>query len=897
MNDANRNSILPSIILTPKDDTQATEFKENHIVHQLELDQVKSIIAELKEKGKTYNPKEKFQRVYNTITLSGTRGTGKTSFLYTLKNDLKNDNNIGKDVEYLDIIDPTLIEEKGHIFLNIVARINTLVDDIDTQKRKDEERYNKWNETLKKLAAGLPMLDGICGGLDPSDWNDTTFVMMDGLKRVNGANNLELYFHKYIEQSLELLGKKYFIIAFDDVDTDFSKGWLVLEVLRKYLTSPQIITFLSGDLDLYSFVVRKHQWKNFGKSLLKNEYDKENDESFTYAKEYPRLVEKLTSQYMIKLLKPEYRIILSTLGAKLSSKQIEIYVDEKEDEKENIKLEKFYSSYLEQIWNVRGLKMQEVSIKFFTNLPLRSQLSLLNTLQKIKTTEINGHLSTRIHDVSKELSDIFYSELQTAKVNVWEMINGYSLTCIYLLKFLVDNKILDEASQFFPKLNDPSLDASSVVLGSVLSEKIVANPYEIFDYIIRISNIVAKVSWGYKGDKKTPNIEDYLSHSYSLFDYGLQKIASLQSSYILSFPNTAQSEGLIPIQNEQRRAKSKRKEDNLRIDEIFDGKDSLTRSLGYLPAFTVKDNKGVISTYYSINNILASIGDIIYQEPREMLNEFMRMTQLREYPLYLNQYEQNIDEKEEEDNENEEEINFPDSNENQPILAFINEIREWKESWFIKRIILPPYLLGRVMVRTKTSFSKINTKSNINVGNNLHRLLIIFLNAVLVEEVMENNGNSKLRLTNPSDSDSFFIHNYNKNSDNHPFFDFIFACPLIRAYLNPNIFDELNARRRLNDIYGGYVYKELVELNIKGIKIENNSEKEHLQDIGIRRALQSKEFDPREIISFLKGKRIRKEQITINEVIYAMREIAPNRKVNANGAKFLLEQIKNSDKW
>ena len=74
-------------------------------------------------------------------------------------------------------------------------------------------------------------------------------------------------------------------------------------LLRKYLTAPNILTFISGDLDLYSFLVRKKQWKNFGKALLKNEYDKPEN---IYAVKYPELVEQLESQYMMKLLKPDY---------------------------------------------------------------------------------------------------------------------------------------------------------------------------------------------------------------------------------------------------------------------------------------------------------------------------------------------------------------------------------------------------------------------------------------------------------------------------------------------------------------------------------------------------------------------------------------------------------------
>ena len=133
----------------------------------------------------------------------------------------------------------------------------------------------------------------------------------------------------------------------------------VLETLRKYLTAPNILTFISGDLDLYSFLVRKKQWKNFGKALLKNEYDKPEN---IYAVKYPELVEQLESQYMMKLLKPEYRITLSTLASKLATKRIQIYIDSVDADNE---LEKYYSKQLEDIWGISGNTTQLSYVRFF----------------------------------------------------------------------------------------------------------------------------------------------------------------------------------------------------------------------------------------------------------------------------------------------------------------------------------------------------------------------------------------------------------------------------------------------------------------------------------------------------------------------------------------------------
>ena len=41
------------------------------------------------------------------------------------------------------------------------------------------------------------------------------------------------------------------------IDVNFNNGWKVLETIRKYLTSPQIITLLSGDIKLFSKSIRK----------------------------------------------------------------------------------------------------------------------------------------------------------------------------------------------------------------------------------------------------------------------------------------------------------------------------------------------------------------------------------------------------------------------------------------------------------------------------------------------------------------------------------------------------------------------------------------------------------------------------------------------------------------
>lgn len=121
-------------------------------------------------------------------------------------------------------------------------------------------------------------------------WNEDAYAMNKGLNSVKAAFNLEENFHKLIDLALRILDKKAFVLMFDDIDVDFQKGWDLLETVRKFLTTPQIIIILSGNLKLFSKNVRKQQWRNLGKELLKNEVDVKD---VSAVKEYTQLVNEL----------------------------------------------------------------------------------------------------------------------------------------------------------------------------------------------------------------------------------------------------------------------------------------------------------------------------------------------------------------------------------------------------------------------------------------------------------------------------------------------------------------------------------------------------------------------------------------------------------------------------
>lgn len=182
-------------------------------------------------------------RTHDVIMLDGARGSGKTTFIINAQKFLRE-----KELEnvlFLNIIDPTLIETREHVFINIIASIVKKVD-IKRDKKTDthfEDSYEKWRNTLNNLALGLSLLDGVGEiKLSKGDWADEYYVLEEGIKKAQSGSSLETSFHKFVDESLSLLGAQAFLLVFDDIDTDFAKGWPVLELLRKYLATPQIVT-------------------------------------------------------------------------------------------------------------------------------------------------------------------------------------------------------------------------------------------------------------------------------------------------------------------------------------------------------------------------------------------------------------------------------------------------------------------------------------------------------------------------------------------------------------------------------------------------------------------------------------------------------------------------------
>lgn len=794
---------MTPIIINLSKSQNARVFKEGSLIHYNEFEKVSRWIQErvdmLNTKGESVpkeDPKERFQ---DTISILGTRGSGKTSFIKSLLERYEKRD----DIAVIDIIDPTLIEEKGHIFLTIIAQIAKMVEKrMHTNKWDTEDAIcfikKKWDNKLKELASGIPSIDGIGSGFET--WQDPEFIMHRGLKSVQSAKSLEKNFHHLIELSLKILEKKLFILSLDDIDIDFSKGWPVLETIRKYLTSPRIITLLSGNMKLFSTAVRKQQWKNFDKPLLINEGEK-----LRRIADYNDLVTEMGGQYLQKVMKPQRRVYLTSLYEKIYLQTEEnqgIYIKiEKDGREDKTEIREYYDGILSRFGMVNASQV-EAYRSFLLSLPIRTQIQFLlafeneSSIRKVNVTEA------------------FLSDLYEKRVDVETVKYSCKLLIAIILKLLADEKLLDEVYQLQPTTTDISLNSSLLATGLLLSKQTMDHPYLIFDYFLKIGyarNLLTILDYqeeekGKAASLKSPSMEGLLKHAGVFQDRDLRNICGSMTAYTRAALNSIEKEkrsknknndkdwgGTITLPGFAFIGKQGKEDSSERIDTILKKESFFNQCVGYIPLSVSQPNYKTSSLpTYSIYAVIATIGDIIrhIQTINENHNEVLnQLSQVRSYPMpNFTNYTSDPGEPQ---------VVVFEPSELEEVAQeqggdLMNLMGEWVTAY--KNIPVAPYLLGKISTRFFYALQSVEQRqSSKNLGDAMHHRMIILLNSILLEDVRENikSENIVLNNNNPRENDEIFIYNLNKVLNFTPeqkeklqFSKWMLSCPLFLLYLN-----------------------------------------------------------------------------------------------------------------
>lgn len=787
------------IVINVDGSQNAQVFSYDELIHKRTFDQIRSRIEALIKPAETkrVSDDDEFSVIekHDAIAVFGGRGVGKTSFLRSLAGSYSSEDS---KVEVLPMIDPTLIEEKGHVFLLILSLIRQKVmcclqeNECSLNTKTYNDRVN-WEKCLDKLAKGLPSLDHVGGTFEDTSWQDDSYIMEQGLASVYSAHELQRNFRNVVKKALSIINdkteKKAFLLVFDDIDVSFLRGWPVLETIRKYLVIPEIITIISGNAQLYSKAIRKVQWENFGKALLINEQTEEDK------KEYRELVSELEEQYMLKIFRADNRFYLHSIYEYMQqTNSPEYLVEYKTGENGTGKSKMGLKIYYENIcdsYGIRGRTAKNWYVNYLLSLPIRTQIHFLSNHKE-------GHPDEE-HNI-----DALHSRMRNAMIDV-DTLSDVDISA-KALKYMLDNNILSEAYQMLPNMD--SLDINTCLVGLSLKFDLLSmkNPSLIFDYLTRI---------GYTRDIDTflyPNIKSATDYALAGMQRSLKEIIGYEFAYSLSKNVNAKSLGQQQIYSTAEKGKMSSHEEEYRIDYVLnhinsgdEEKDGINKLLGYIPISVLNFNRKDGSfLYYSIYSLLGAIGNLLACSNEEAIKEELRNLSIEHSFMVPDESKNNSDkgnytssfviEKLGEDS----------------INKMATDISSWKGKYAnVKNS--PTYLLGRISTRLYYTINNITMEYiGKELGEYMRLSVLGFLNAVLIEECAEKNTEllSKLNKNNVRTSDEVYKNNKNVvqgSIDKLPLYKWISECPLLTPFapsslLTPStLFAEVKVDKNLYD--------------------------------------------------------------------------------------------------
>lgn len=836
----------------------ATALSSSDLLHPGQLDifheRVRTIVRriptfknQLESRTSTEPPAVGYERYHDVITIHGKRGSGKTTFLLSVLNALrKGEQDMPKNLCVLDIMDPTLFGLHDHLLHSLLGKI---AGEVRRHTREialcdDGSEYprEQWEQSLRQLAKGLKYAgetrDDLKSPLppEPVEWMDAEFLMEQGMDTACHGVDLERAFHRFLNRSLKILGKDAFVLGLDDIDTRPAIGWHVLEVLRRYFTSPQLIVVISGDMDLFRTLIEKQQLSVFGLDFTSRA---------DVLKEFQPRVDNLTEQYLLKILRMPNRIGLGsfqTVLEQLLAKNISVSIQFSTEEKQRISplsLEDFLKQYFYPLFPHAAAPEQQLFRQTLFSNPMRSVVQALYGLTRTEKR------------AGQYLCDVFFIALQRMGFlqpdNLAESLStpeGLAL----LMRQLFIHGYVTRGLELLPQRGTAGENNALLALHAELAHAMSENITVAFSYLFKACLLREILSAQLPGlqEQEYIHIEGFLKlgfeehacitaerisaflrdniHEHATIRYpGLVRIyKTFKSSDVYSIINKI--ENIITDESENKKA-FKLNELKGKIPEIYgyyriagtiQGMTSLKGSLLTTPIDLTRNihswqktiiNLGIIDLQqdtrrlriFSIFPLLAVLEEVL-ENPR---NPYSILKRYSEIPTYNLQDTSPALTKREEDMDDDAD-SFQDAEEGVDSEIF-RLLSKWALSPHARQTAASPILCARIMTRFFNSLKNINSSisnKKIFIGNYIHRCLVAFFNSILVEEYIltyQEEPVPIVALNNPITKDKVFLDNLDKIYDQAnegdsaidleymreklPLFALVFSCPLWGLYL------------------------------------------------------------------------------------------------------------------
>ncbi len=796
------------------DFSDALVCDEHNLIHHSRMINFQTIANEqLKmakdEFGLWCENKGETKKNHNTISIFANRGAGKTTFLLSALEWLKNEHE--DDVLCLKPIDPSMIGVKENAFINIIAEIHRHVIEkieiYDYNGRNGEEMHEnerQINKCFTRLMEGLSFMEGIGKNGKYEEWDDVEYAAHKGIEKASSSNRIDYYFQKYIYYTLKLLGKKCVVISFDDIDTNFEKGNEILEIIRRFLTSPMIITILTGDLELYGKLVRKISWKCFDTDFLEKEtkYAKRKEQEFS------TMIDQLETHYLLKILKPEFRIHISSLKEYLENGELEIKVRFKEGD-EDYDIGKCYEKLLMEIGGFRqDSKLSDTLKQFLLGQSLRTQIRLLS---EIKNLGLMNNDNCNKESLAEDIQSVFWNDINQKTDNAKSLIKSSPVYTAEMLSFLDFTNSLSKGCSFLPLTDDDILNNALFAIGSKYNQLACNYHHLIFDYWCRISYTET-----FNDRLPFQKFSMFLDYSQLKTDSGLIKSMGLMHAFCYSMPGVADN----PV---------------IGIDELSKLPVLHADAFNFLitlPSYGTIDRNNNEHAYFSIYKLMALISNTM-RFCQGLNSNSEKITKILAHLSKNGQYRAfSIPDSKAPHHSGEEQLKYEDSKEDhflfditisQDSLNIINWVQDfinWGDNKKNK-IEVSCHSLHHIFVRFYYTMAHIT--HNITIADKFNKYVLSLLNAAIIEAAIDN-GLSGFDMGNLGDIEYVFMKNVRrmkylitkeKTEDSFKFYNWLASCPLLLIYIDPEVRTFMRIPGKESIFMDALIDNHLLKKNIK----------------------------------------------------------------------------------
>lgn len=263
-----------------------------------------SIIDDEKKKSEIVFKKGKSQP--NIIMLHGDRGSGKTSCMISIVNELVKDKSERKLFENINVesfktielIDPSEFEEESNILHIIIGelfkRFKGDVENGNKQISQDDKRliikkFEEIFDAIKVLSKNK--------SLNGDSQLDYLIEMSDAL---NLSDKINVLIKEYLRIIYDSEGTQRLIIPIDDMDLNSKYAYQMLEQIRKYFMIPRVVFIIASKLEQLKLDIKQNFYKDY-EEIIKQENN------------FDVVVDEMASKYIEKLIPASRRIELPSL--------------------------------------------------------------------------------------------------------------------------------------------------------------------------------------------------------------------------------------------------------------------------------------------------------------------------------------------------------------------------------------------------------------------------------------------------------------------------------------------------------------------------------------------------------------------------------------------------------